>query len=365
MAPELFRTHGLTLTEGVLAKTQTQGQGWWNTAALLDVDTKHFHVFVRVLDRGPGLSSCIALIGVAPCNADLSEEDIEETCGAFVRLPFINALPKDCCHTYDANPKGESHVSVRFCLPGCVHFKSEGVQSQLGSGLHMWYNEGRLSFAFEGYPHISFDCRHQGDELYPCIAIGDNGVKLLVSVDSGNIQCPVPPEGAIESSAKLRKTLWNDRVFTDAQVVCGDRSFAVHRCVLAAASPFFATAFGSEMQEGREAKVIIGDASHKCVGTVLRYLYTGTISGDVDSIALLPIAHRFDIAALIERCAADIASNVDETNVAESVASLRSLSSNSVVNVYWKSLLARLSQNIDLLERSYGTCTGSPPEQAL
>ena len=58
---------------------------------------------------------------------------------------------------------------------------------------------------------------------------------------------------------------WKRRKFTDAELVCGDESFEVHRGLLAAKSEVFEAAFESAFQEGVGAKYEIKDASKAAV----------------------------------------------------------------------------------------------------
>ena len=58
---------------------------------------------------------------------------------------------------------------------------------------------------------------------------------------------------------------WKRRKFTDAELVCGNESFEVHRGLLAAKSAVFEAAFESAFQEGVKAKYEIKDASKAAV----------------------------------------------------------------------------------------------------
>ena len=58
---------------------------------------------------------------------------------------------------------------------------------------------------------------------------------------------------------------WKRRKFTDAELVCGNESFEVHRGLLAAKSEVFEAAFESAFQEGVKAKYEIKDVSKDAV----------------------------------------------------------------------------------------------------
>jgi len=360
---KLLRAHGLTFTDNIrqaiLAKKKRNEEDTetvWNTAALFQVETTDdFHMFVQVLDHGGGEEEGYpALIGVVDADADLSVTDMERHGGAFLNMSAGHAAMCLACHTlYRSHDEDQD---VKLCLPGCKHCDGASDSEVVVRGMHMYYTaeDMRLSFAVEGFPKVEFRLDNLIRDARPCIVIGRPGVILNVSVDSRRQKRPEASEGDSGASMKVRKTMWEDRVFTDAVVVCGASSFPVHRSLLAATSQFFAKAFSSTMREGLDAKVVIDDAKHECVEAVLQYLYKGTVSSNVDSIALLPLAHRLEVTGLVEHCSEEIVGNVSTSNAAQTVAALRPFSSDACVRTHWKSLLRRLREDDELLEASLG-----------
>eukprot|EP00973_Karenia_brevis_P062507 8690593-Karenia_brevis.AAC.1 len=67
-------------------------------------------------------------------------------------------------------------------------------------------------------------------------------MRIRVEVDPTSSRLKRKVEMA-DVPAKIVRTLWTTRKFSDSMVVCGGRSIPVHRGVLAAASPFFEKAF--------------------------------------------------------------------------------------------------------------------------
>merc|ERR1712130_980534 len=96
----------------------------------------------------------------------------------------------------------------------------------------------------------------------------------------------IPPV-ALEVSALRLRALWNSRAFTDAEIRCGDKAWAVHRCILAAASPVFHAMLESPCcVEGRTAQISITDSPSSTVAELLEFLYTGqapSLSNDLSS----------------------------------------------------------------------------------
>eukprot|EP00929_Paragymnodinium_shiwhaense_P122132 TRINITY_DN94726_c0_g1_i1.p2 TRINITY_DN94726_c0_g1~~TRINITY_DN94726_c0_g1_i1.p2 ORF type:complete len:294 (+),score=51.29 TRINITY_DN94726_c0_g1_i1:52-882(+) len=89
--------------------------------------------------------------------------------------------------------------------------------------------------------------------------------------------------------------------FSDAAVVCQDKTYAVHRAVLAAASPVFNAAFSCGMREGVEARIEIHDAAPRAVEALLSYIYEGDFEAS-SAVSVLPLAHRYELGDLVEQC---------------------------------------------------------------
>ncbi|CAK0912196.1 unnamed protein product [Prorocentrum cordatum] len=128
----------------------------------------------------------------------------------------------------------------------------------------MVYEDRTLSFGHCGHPHLKAPFRLDPLDYLPCISIGKEGVKIRVSVDAPERKRKLADADDGAAALKIARTLWSDRAFSDAVVVSPPRSIAVHRCVLAAASPFFARAFQGCMRESSEARVVIRRRRRRC-----------------------------------------------------------------------------------------------------
>lgn len=145
---------------------------------------------------------------------------------------------------------------------------------------------------------------------------------------------------------------WKRRKFTDAELLCGNESFEVHRGLLAAKSEVFEAAFESAFQEGVKAKYEIKDASKDAVKGALAkrlkrwrdspifflcfvslpygdccrkrssqgmlyFLYTGNLS--VESDETLPdifnLAMQYELNALADKVVPHLAAGVDANNI--------------------------------------------------
>jgi hypothetical protein len=71
---------------------------------------------------------------------------------------------------------------------------------------------------------------------------------LLTSMPESSM--PESKRRLLENVAATQERAWKARKFCDAELVCGATRIEVHRSTLAAASPVFAAAFSSALQEG-------------------------------------------------------------------------------------------------------------------
>lgn len=115
-----------------------------------------------------------------------------------------------------------------------------------------------------------------------------------------------------EQLSELSRKLWEERTFTDAEVRCGGRSFAVHRAVLCARSRVFASLFQGGGLEGGTACVDMTGEDPCAVEGLLQHAYTLRLPGGCDPARLLPLADRYELFDCVEECAAALVERVRE-----------------------------------------------------
>jgi hypothetical protein len=168
---------------------------------------------------------------------------------------------------------------------------------------------------------VDFGISIPAADYRPCILLyGMSATVSATVVDPGAASKHRPPN-VVTRSASLAK-MWDDRVFTDAEVICEGQVFPVHRTVLATASPVFLAAFSGNMQEAKTARIEIGDASVDAVEALLRHVYTSELKSDC-ALVVLPLAHRYQLADLVLQCCEEVIQTLSAEHVAEVVRTMR------------------------------------------
>lgn len=95
--------------------------------------------------------------------------------------------------------------------------------------------------------------------------------------------------------------------FADVTLRVGGEEIRAHRAVLAARSPVFDAMLSSGMKEQRLHEVHIKESEPGTVRRMLRFMYEGAmeeaeLQQDDDVVSLLELAHKYDVASLVELC---------------------------------------------------------------
>lgn len=146
---------------------------------------------------------------------------------------------------------------------------------------------------------------------------------------------------------RIAQKLWQDRLFTDVNVVCDGKRFTAHRAVLAAASPVFAAMLASEMKEGQTQEIHINDAEDRAVQETLEYIYTGSV-GEGACCGMVVLGHQYDIPGLVEYAAPVALGNLTCENVVSEVRTLRAHAEDKQLGPVFEALQNKVRENEDL-----------------
>jgi len=115
--------------------------------------------------------------------------------------------------------------------------------------------------------------------------------------------------------------LFSDATDADVTIVVEGRRFMAHKALLKARSDYFRGVFDSNMEESRKNELVIEDADPEDFKYLLEFLYTGLPPKPLFDAAwsLLPLADRFGVLTLKEKCEKAIVSRVSSTNAIEAL----------------------------------------------
>ena len=191
------------------------------------------------------------------------------------------------------------HNSSTCCLLGKGHRErsSPSARSQLG-GTPQTQRSLRMTSAAQLHQAVAVG----GGELHAAVTAVRGGPFALEGKDTSSLALP---GGGACTFAAAGGELPCER-FADCSVRAGDRSWPANRVVLAAASPGFRSMLESDMQEGRNAEVVLQDADAGAVELLLRHIYGGAIEVPLGvALALYSLADQYclksDLAPRLRR----------------------------------------------------------------
>ena len=106
---------------------------------------------------------------------------------------------------------------------------------------------------------------------------------------------------------RCQREIWSavqDKLYTDVELVVGDKTFHAHRVILATRSPVFAAMFSADMVESRTGRVFINDTKPDVFQCFLEFLYTGILPNGADQPELFLIADKYQVVTLKDLCKA-------------------------------------------------------------
>mmetsp|Transcript_33799 Transcript_33799/g.61304 ORF Transcript_33799/g.61304 Transcript_33799/m.61304 type:complete len:374 (+) Transcript_33799:15-1136(+) len=161
-------------------------------------------------------------------------------------------------------------------------------------------------------------------------------------------KCSSPAQNMTYTPTLTRK-LWGDVLFTDAEVICGDRRFSAHRAVLAAASPVFSAMLSTEMKEGQAREIVISDSDEQSVLHVLEYIYTGCVA-ERAGCGMVVLGHKYDIDGIVEYAAPVALGNLTTENCISEVRILRAYADDPQLGPVFEALQNKIHEIPELFK---------------
>lgn len=118
-----------------------------------------------------------------------------------------------------------------------------------------------------------------------------------------------------QNAMKDFESLFKSEKLSDVTVKVKDKSFRLHKCILAARSPIFSAMFTDDFKEKAESTVIIEDIEPKVMEKLFQYIYTGDVS-NIHEVAsdLLAAADMYDVTGLKDMCEKFFQTELNVTN---------------------------------------------------
>eukprot|EP00933_Yihiella_yeosuensis_P065722 TRINITY_DN6969_c1_g2_i1.p1 TRINITY_DN6969_c1_g2~~TRINITY_DN6969_c1_g2_i1.p1 ORF type:complete len:353 (-),score=65.53 TRINITY_DN6969_c1_g2_i1:290-1348(-) len=146
--------------------------------------------------------------------------------------------------------------------------------------------------------------------------------RVRVPDDSSLASCN---EAANAALATNLGALLSSGDFSDVVLAVKGEKLLAHSPILAAHSPVFAAALTHEMREKQSKQVDLSEFDVGTVRKMLRFLYMGKWDSpggqeserDEQNLAVLDIAHRYQVQILVEHCVRHLSSTLSIQNVAE------------------------------------------------
>lgn len=154
--------------------------------------------------------------------------------------------------------------------------------------------------------------------------------------------------------------LWNQRSFTDCEVIADDgQRWMVHRSVLAATSPIFRCMLESGMQEGQQEKplLFVKDAASADLEAFLHFLYTGRLPEVGNELyrwsaaGVLVLADRYDVRSMVNASLKVLEDTLSLENVIDVVRVMNKRKSNKPIGAAYKRVCCRVKDSEELHQR--------------
>jgi hypothetical protein len=145
---------------------------------------------------------------------------------------------------------------------------------------------------------------------------------------------------------ELTARMWDERNFADAQIICGTRSFAVHRNVLCASSLEFTNLFNNARDV---ARIEIHDCSPEAIEALLKYIYKGEAPGAL-AVEVLPLAARLELPRLMKVCGEDMIERLSPETAPAIVHALKDVKYVGSMMEIWYEVQNKVRQDKDMVD---------------
>eukprot|EP00543_Licmophora_paradoxa_P012623 CAMPEP_0202479140 /NCGR_PEP_ID=MMETSP1360-20130828/94822_1 /ASSEMBLY_ACC=CAM_ASM_000848 /TAXON_ID=515479 /ORGANISM="Licmophora paradoxa, Strain CCMP2313" /LENGTH=376 /DNA_ID=CAMNT_0049106453 /DNA_START=135 /DNA_END=1262 /DNA_ORIENTATION=+ len=188
-------------------------------------------------------------------------------------------------------------------------------------------NAAKLALFLKRFPRT--------DHEVECSANMDEVASTILEVTAANRlkenKDPGPTEIVRADTKATWKGMFENPKYADIKFVCPDGEVEAHKCVLAAALPYFHTAFQGSWRETNNDGLWSTTNSAAIIRGVLKFIYTGEVENELlegDMSALFSVASEYQMDSLMKFCEQKMNDRISSYTVKStmSLAHLHSLS---------------------------------------
>lgn len=212
---------------------------------------------------------------------------------------------------------GMHYVKLEFVIDACGDSPSRLILrvELLNAKREKKGHESRID-AVAGKCKTMLYCNRRDDHFF----VGDDFTINFEVIVVEEIQCQeIRPKIILPASQLIPNfaRLLEDQTFSDVTIAVGSREFLAHKAILAARSKVFAAMFTHDMLESKLDRVVIRDCEPAIFEELLRFIYTDSVRGDVDAMALdlLKVADKYDLEKLKALCERSLCAKITEQTV--------------------------------------------------
>ena len=206
------------------------------------------------------------------------------------------------CNDYEASEaSGRKKIAApNIWISDCVFSILDSMTNEIKYSSSAPGRSNRIDIAMTNYGVTNFIVKDEfftGDSL--TIQVAATIVHFTDPIESKHEACAIPPDDIRQQM----RSLYEEELFTDIIIQCGDKQFKAHKNILASQSPVFKRMFLVDMTEARKNSVEISDIDPLVVSDMLAFLYSG-MAPNLETLArdLLIAANKYELPRLGAMC---------------------------------------------------------------
>lgn len=162
---------------------------------------------------------------------------------------------------------------------------------------------------------------------------------------------PCRLDGDVDHCYHAIDRMWEDKEFTDCEVVSQGNVFKCHRAVLAQASPVFKRMFSGEMVEAKRQRVQLETVEPEAASSFLAYLYKGAIDVNQEHFStVLKLMDFYQVECATAKLCKHMVDKLNKDNIVPIVTFMKRVRDRPHIAPHWSALTAKVRASEELTE---------------